>query len=82
MADNIKELININMKEWKVNLYFGDTLLGNENMEWVVLQRVTLSLLAFVLCSISFILIVMKAKAVYEIRNSKVKLNRGWSEAF
>ena len=70
-----KSLLVNSMEKWKVILYSGNPELGEVEIKQGIFQGDSLSHLVFVLPLISLSLILRKAKAAYEVSESKEKIN-------
>ena len=75
VAENIKSLLVNSVEKWKVMLCSGNSELGEVEIKQGIFQGDSLSPLVFVLALIPLSLILRKAKAAYEVSESKEKIN-------
>ena len=75
VAENIKSLLVNSMEKWKVMLCSGNSELGEVEIKRGIFQGDSLSPLVFVLALIPLSLILRKAKAAYELSESKENIN-------
>ena len=75
IAENVKAFLTGNMSNWKTKLTSSGEYLRTVNVKRGIFQGDSLSLLLFVLCTITLFLILRKASAGYEFKGKRAKIN-------
>ena len=75
VADNIIELLEKSMKQWKTNLYAGGSFLGTVDIKRGIFQGDSFSPLLFVIILIPLTMVLRESRMGYELEKKGTKIN-------